>query len=275
MMAPGDSVWAVSHGVLLSHQDCLWAFLARFTGKRVNLRTEAYVLDEDTGQWRSRGIVAGNGFWPTQAPQLMANGNFIMAGLQVGGPFGGERNPAAVAISRGMDLTRWDVVSVPKPRDMRMWGESAVIVQGAEITMIARFAEPVALASFSKDYGRTWATMRKSNLPMAASKPYAGTLSSGQHYLIGTTTADCGNRRRPLTIAVTRPGERQLSRIYRIRDGVRPGEQAVKPASLAYPYAREYEGKLYVVYSVGRHGGNRNAAEMAVIPVNRLKTAKH
>jgi hypothetical protein len=38
-----------------------------------------------------------------------------------------------------------------------MWGESAVIVDGNEITNIARYgAKPVALASVSRDYGRTW-----------------------------------------------------------------------------------------------------------------------
>ena len=34
---------------------------------------------------------------------------------------------------------------------------------------------------------------------MTASKPYAGVLSTGRRYLIGTTALDSGNRRRPLT----------------------------------------------------------------------------
>ena len=38
---------------------------------------------------------------------------------------------------------------------------------------------------------------------------------------------------------------------------------------LAYPYAIEHDGKLYVAYSVG-FGANQNSAEMAVIPVAAL-----
>ena len=49
-----------------------------------------------------------------------------------------------------------------------------------------------------------------------------------------------------------------------------PGESHPK-ASLAYPYAVEHDGKLYVAYSNGGgRGGNRNSAELAVIPVASL-----
>jgi hypothetical protein len=130
----------------------------------------------------------------------------------------------------------------------------------------------MALVSLSTDYGRSWAMIRESNLPMAASKPYAGVLSTGQRFLIGTTTADCGNNRRPLTIAVSRPGRKQFSRIYRIRDAVHDGPGESGPSvRLSYPYAIEHDASLYVVYSNdGGRGGNRNSAEMAVIPVEAL-----
>jgi hypothetical protein len=117
---------------------------------------------------------------------------------------------------------------------------------------------------------------------MVTSKPYAGTLSSGEHYLIATTTADGGKRRSPLTIALTRPGETLFSRIYTIRLANAlnvPGESHAN-AALSYPYAIEHEGKLYVGYSnnggnVGRVGEgkqlwNNNSAEMAVVPVKAL-----
>ena len=59
--------------------------------------------------------------------------------------------------------------------------------------------------------------MRPSKLPMTTSKPIAGILSSGQRYLVCTTTADSGKRRSPLTIAVSRPGESLFSKIFVIR----------------------------------------------------------
>ena len=103
---------------------------------------------------------------------------------------------------------------------------------------------------------------------MTTSKPYAGHLSTGQRYLICTTNRDHGGKRWPLTIAVGRPGEKTLCRMWRIRDGKMPGE--TKDSSLAYPYAVEYDGKLYVIYSEGKIGGNRNNAELAIIPVKAL-----
>ena len=134
----------------------------------------------------------------------------------------------------------------------------------------------------SKDFGRTWTEIRESNLPMAASKPYAGILSTGQRYLVCTTTADSANRRSPLTIAVSRPRESVFSRIYRIRDAAVavPGSSVPRIEShpqcrLSYPYAAEYDGKLYVIYSNdGSRGGNRNSCELAIIPIEKLRAGR-
>lgn len=268
----GDAKLAVSHGVFLSYQGQLWAFHGSFFNRMEEIHTRAYLLD-DSGSWQPKGVVAENGFWPMQEPWKMGDGNWIMAGISVNGRFGGPDDPAAVAISRGDDFTRWTVVAVPKPPKMEMWGESTVIVDGPEVLIIARYRNPIALAAISGDYGRSWTTMCESNLPMAASKPYAGLLSTGQRYLICSTTADSGNRRSPLTIAVSRPGEKTFSRIYRIRDALHDGPgESNRGCRLSYPYAAEYDEKLYVIYSNdGSRGGNRNSAELAVIPIRALR----
>jgi len=217
--------------------------------------------------------VVKDGFWPLQEPLKMADGNWIMSGVRVANGYGGTDDPAAVAISHGDDLTRWDLVVIPKPPQYVMWGESAVIVDGRRVINAARFgARAQALVAVSEDCGRTWTESRPSNLPMATSKPYAGTLSTGQRYLVCTTTADSGGRRSPLTIAVSRPGENAFSRVFRIRDAVHegPGESHPK-AALSYPYAAEHAGKLYVGYSnSGGRGGNQNSAELAVISITSL-----
>jgi hypothetical protein len=279
---------AVSHGVFLSHKGTLWAFHGSFHDRMQGVHTRAYVLNEKTRKWHDRGVVAEDGFWPTQEPLSMNDGNWIMAGISVANGYGGPDDPAAVAISHGEDFTQWDVVSIPKPKDLQMWGESTVIVNGADVLNIARWRKPVALAAASHDYGRTWTQVRESNLPMAASKPYAGVLSTGRRYLICTTTTDSGNRRSPLTIAVSRPGEKVFSAIYRIRDAVaakrgqrgdeKPGDESAvqiesHPQSrLSYPYAVERDSKLYVIYSNdGSRGGNRNSCELAIIPVKSLR----
>ena len=168
------------------------------------------------------------------------------------------------------------MIVIPKHASVgSIWGESGVIVEGHWIMNISRYgAQPLALVAISEDYGRSWTESLASNLPMATSKPYSGTLSTRQHYLICTTTADSGNRRSPLTIALTRPGERTFSAVYRIRDAVHDGSGESHPnARLSYPYAVEHDGALYLIYSnCGGRGGNRNSAELAIIPLEALAT---
>jgi hypothetical protein len=160
-----------------------------------------------------------------------------------------------------------------------------VFVNGLHIVNIARYgAEAKALIAVSEDYGRHWTPSLPSNLPMTTSKPYAGTLSTGENYLIGTTTSDCGRDRSPLTIALTRPGKNVFEKVYVIRhaESSGPGESH-SHAALSYPYAIEHRGYLYVAYSnsggeVGRVGkgrelANNNSAELAVIPIQSLQVA--
>jgi len=259
---------AISHGVFLLRNEQLWALQGCFDGHLQNVRTKAYRLDDRDGSWIAQGVVAGDGFWPVEAPQVLADGNWIVGGLIVG-----QGNPAGVAISHGRDVTHWDVVVIPKPAAMTMWGESTLLANGNNLLCIARYGEPRALTATSSDAGRVWTMLRESNLPMAASKPFAGVLSTGQRYLIASISADSGNRRSPLTIAVSRPGEPCFSRLFRIRDAICDGPGESHPqAALSYPYAVEHIGKLYVGYSNdGGRGGNRNSAELAVIPITSLE----
>lgn len=269
----------VSHGVFLSSQGRLWAFHGAFTGTMKDVHTRAYVFNEARQTWEPKGRVVNDGFWPLGEPQRMANGNWIMSGIRVG-----DGNPPAVAISHGDNLLQWDLVVIRLADSLgQVWGESAVVLTGPMVINIARWGEkPQALFAISKDFGRTWTVSQPSNLPMATSKPCAGTLSTGQHYLICSISADGGRQRSPLTIAVTRPGELVFRRIFVIRHAFfpeGPGESHPR-AALAYPCAIEHDGKLYVGYSnnggnVGRVGSgrevwNNNSAELAVIPIEEL-----
>jgi hypothetical protein len=151
-----------------------------------------------------------------------------------------------------------------------LWGESTVIVEDKRILNIARYGrKSLALLSISEDHGRTWTPTAPSNLPMATSKPYAGTLSTGQPYLVCTTTADTGGARSPLTIAVGKPGESVFSRVFLIRTSVFEGTPGVSDskADFSYPYAIEHEGKLYIGYTHKSHAAN----ELVVIPIDQLR----
>jgi hypothetical protein len=110
--------------------------------------------------------------------------------------------------------------------------------------------------------------VEESNFPMLSAKAAAGTLSTGQRYLVSNSGLRTG-RRWPLTIAVGRPGAQTLCRIWRIRDGetLQPLLAGrYKDRGWQYPYAHEHDGKLYVIYSVGKED-----CEMAIIPLTALR----
>ena len=265
---PDARTEAHSHGVFLSREGVLWAFLARFgqgEGRFAGLSMEAFTLDEKADRWESRGIVA-KGIWPLRKPEKIDDGNWFVPGCD-------EDWHAAVAISHGDDLTRWDTIKIPVRG--RIYTEASAWIDGSDVLLVMRNHSPrdpgfnCAAVSVSRDFGRTWSPARESNLLMTTSKPYCGVLSTAQRYLIANTVRDHGGRRWPLTIAVGRPGAKTLSRVWRIRDGLRPGEEGTRNRNLAYPHAVEHDGKLYVVYSVG-FGANLNHCELAVIPISSL-----
>lgn len=265
---------AVSHGVFVSHGGKLWAFHGAYYNHMERIHTRAYSLDEATGEWVKHGVVIENGFWALNQLVKMRDGNWIMPGISAGPYSNNGVFPAAVAISHGDDFTKWDFVGIPVHEGMRLWGESSVIVDGPNVLNIARYGgKPLALISKSADYGRTWTRMGESNLPMTTSKPAAGLLSNGRRYLVCTNAANNGGRRAPLTIAISEPGKEVLSKVFVIRHAEHngPGESNSK-ASLSYPCATEHDGKLYIGFSNnGGRKGNLNSAEMAVIPLERLR----
>jgi len=280
VMDAGEGNLGVSHGVFLSHGGKLWAFMGAFYDRRQRTHTRAYLLNETSGRWEPLGVVIEEGFWPMQEPQKMADGNWIMAGFRVANGFGPierqiQAGLPAVAISQGEDFTKWEMVVIQADKSLgtNLWGESTVIVDKTRITNIARYGtKALALVSTSEDHGRTWTPATASNLPMATSKPYAGTLSTGQRYLVCTTTADTGGNRSPLTIAVSKPGESLFSRVFLIRTSVFDGTPGVSApnADFSYPYAVEHEGKLYIGYTHKSHIAN----ELAVIPISSLETKR-
>jgi hypothetical protein len=272
VMDHGEGNLGVSHGVFLSHKDKLWAFMGAFYDKFQRTHTRAYTLNESSGAWEPRGVVIDNGFWPMQEPQMMADGNWIMAGARISNGYDVVGDLPAVAISRGDDFTRWELVVVPAATGLgQIWGESTVIVEDNRIINISRYgAKALALASVSEDFGRTWTSTAPSNLPMATSKPYAGILSTGQRYLVCTTTADSGGKRSPLTITISKPDESLFGKVYLIRTSVFDGTPGVShpEADFSYPYAVEHQGKLYIGYTHKSHAAN----ELAVIPIQTLKS---
>ncbi len=255
-----------SHGVLFVHNGELWTVCARFgvgtAGRRFpGLQAEAFVLDEQTNRWKSRGIVMNN-CWPYDEPIRMANGNFITGGQDRDGL-------PVVAISHGDDLTRWDSVLIPYDRRLQpSFAETTVWAEDNRVTAIIRGGGGIAWVSTSDDCGRTWSKAGPSNLPMPRAKAYLGKLSTGQLYLLSNL-----RNRDTLVISVSQAGQQGLSRMWRIRHGKSipprfPG--AAKGKQWSYPYGYEYDGKLYVVYSVGKED-----CGLSVLPIASLTTVEN
>jgi hypothetical protein len=263
MIAPGfANQERHSHGVLMSHQGRLWTFCSRFgigtDGRRFDgLQAEAFVLDESGEAWQSRGIVMTN-CWPYDEPVRLADGNHITGGQDRDGY-------PVVAISRGDDLLHWDSVLIPfPPRLAPSFAETTVIDLGDKVLAVIRGGRNVAWVSMSADGGRTWTLATESNLPMPRAKAYLGRLSTGQFYLISNV-----RNRDTLAVSVSEPGGTTLKQMWRIRHGRSEAPRFkghAKGPQWSYPYAHEADGRLYVVYSIGKED-----CGLSIIPLSSLQ----
>ncbi len=264
VLAPGDgkggTEYSNSHGTLLSHDGKLWGFFQKWAGGWDNpLSTEAFILNEDTNEWESQSVVATQG-WPLDRPKKTADGNWVM------GVSGFKMRKPAIMISQGDNLLQWETFAIPTPRE-QMFPETSLIVDGNDVVSITRWGDHMAWVSSSSDGGRTFPQARRSNLPMISSKPDSGVLSTGQWFAVVNM-----EDRDALMIAVGKPGEKGLSKVYKVRYGAPPdadrayGNPRRLAQSYAYPYSFEHEGNLYVTYSV-----DKADCELAIIPISSLK----
>ncbi len=262
VIGPGfDGPERHSHGVLFVHQGELWTICSRFgvgtPGRRFpGLKAEAFVLNETADRWESRGVVMQN-CWPYDQPVRMENGDWITGGQDKDGL-------PVVAVSHGDDLTRWDSILIPYPPALAPgFAETTVQSEGKRVLAVIRGGGGVAWVSTSDDDGRTWSKAQPSNLPMPRAKAYLGKLSTGQLFLLSNL-----NNRDTLVISVSRPGESTLSRMWRIRHGESDPPRFsghAKGKQWSYPYGYEHDGKLYVVYSIGKED-----CGLSVMPVDSL-----
>lgn len=263
---PGEL--AASHGVFMVHDGELWAFLGSFHGRGRaggRVHTRAYVatpgsVQEGRPAWIQKGVVARDGFWPLQEPVPMENGNYIVAGVSIGGGEGGNTIPAVARVN-GVDVTDWQVIRLPYPAPI--WGESTVIVNGEEVLLISRSNRHMlkALVATSSDYGKTWGPLVESNLPMADSKPYAGTLSDGRPYLLNTICGDIGTAgRNPLSLLIADEPGAPFQTACRVIDSRRPPDGAGGYTSWPYPYAVEWQGHLWIGIYMGTAGRHASGA---------------
>lgn len=272
-----------SHGTMFVANGRLWAFAACFkgfvyekhrgeSGKTVRhatypgLQTLSYCLHDDDGNWEYQGPIIDD-FFPAGIPKRMTNGNWIVGGFT-------DLTQPVVAISAGSDISRWRSILLPTPYSMDSdplhFAETDLWVDGIQVTAVIRnqvqnHSVGRALIATSADGGETWEEARNSNMPMHASRPFCGMLSTGERYLI----CNIGSRDL-LAIAVSSPGSKTLSHIRKIRDEKSPKSRFPFKGfqyQWSYPWAIEYKDKLYVTYSSSKADGM-----LSVIPLNLLRS---
>ena len=265
---------AHSHSVFLPREDGLWCFGPCFDGtgeppltskghrmiRFVNLQMEAWRYD---GAWRPAGVVAGD-FWPLSRPVRMENGSWLLAGCD-------GQWYAAVAVSRGDDLTRWDVAR-PDTRG-EVFTEAGAWVRGGEVLMVMRNQSVLtdgryhAAIALSRDYGRSFEPCELTNLPMATTKPFCGRLDDGRVFMVFNASLDGAPNDRSLMLLGIGPADGfALDRLFLLDEGARTPEG--RRLALSYPYAAQIGGKLYVSYSCESAPGtryNHNDAMLAVV----------
>ncbi len=250
----------------LSHNNILYAFISNMEGGAdLVTRCEVFILNEKTNSWNSSGFIAGP-FLPNCSPIKMENNNFIMAGRMANKP-GEKPTIPAVAISHGDKLTEpWDIIplnyngKLPSGENPD-FPETTLIVDGANIRAFVRNHSQYPILFIGDDYGRTWSDPLVHNFPFASSKIYAGTLSTGQNYVLSNMVSKA--YRDLLTISVSHPGKKQFSKVWKIRDGY--SDELNAGPEWSYPSAIEYDGKLYVVYTSEKHN-----CCLTIIPINSL-----
>ena len=247
---------------LASHAGRLLAFVTRMRGADLVLDCEAFAWDGGRRAWARQGTITGP-FIPNTAPQPLPGGRFIMGGRLTETP-GTKPEIPAVALSAGGDLAApWRLVPlVRKPLvPFEPFPETTLWVDGPRVTAFIRGG----FVCRSGDGGETWSEPCRANLPQESSKLYAGTLSTGQRYLIwNLPDPAAGRRRNLLALAVGDPGAERLSRAWLIRRGpdVREG---IGP-EWSYPCAIEREGRLYIIYSSEKHH-----SALSIVPVAALR----
>lgn len=249
----------------LSTGDDLFAYVSTMTGHDLVVSCEVFKLGASgaLSDWVPCGTIAPL-FLPNAPPMRAADGTFLMAGRCAARA--GEL-PTIPAVARSkVPLGDWEVVRLqpegvlPDGQSLK-YPETTLIVEGADVTAFVRNDHGFALVFLSTDGGRTWRGPFEQNMPLGAAKMCSGILSTGQRYIVFNTPSD--GYRDLLTIAVSGPGERKFSAVWKVAQGY--SDALGCGPEWSYPAAVEQDGMLSIVYT-----SEKRHCVMASIPVESL-----
>ncbi len=272
--APSAGSESHNHPLIYDHNGTLYGFFVCWD-KDHHPVTEIYIYNDETEEWEHKPGHAIQDFVPFSAPQKNEDGDYVI---------GGENHwdDAAVIISHGEDFLNWDKVVVPRPKELiLLFPESATVYYGHNhfrvicrtyngwhpMRKLENYKMETAPTAESFDGGRTWTTLKLSNLPLCESQPVGGRLSDGRSFVVFNSLEE---GRRLLEIALTKPGETLFTSVYKIRHASFPRIRLFEndkghETQLAYPKTLELNGNLYIIYSQGKED-----CAMTIIPLDAL-----
>ena len=158
--------------------------------------------------------------------------------------------PAVLISDNGKADTEWRLVKIQENGDLPdgskfIHPEGSAIIDGDRVYVFERNDErEVPIMYISEDNGETWSRPYTHDIPFTSSKIYSGTLSNGVNYLTGNVQGT----REKLAIYFSEPGSMKFNKAVMLQDSY--SEKLGFGHLWHYPVAHEYNGKLFIIYTV-------------------------
>lgn len=219
---------------------------------------DLYVLNEETDKFEflwSRPIP----FKLNTNAVPLPNGKLMLPG-RIGELDGFPNTPAVLISDNGKMDGEWRLVKIAENGDLPdgkklVHPEISVMNVDNVLYMFCRNDQRrVPLVYISKDFGESWSDATATDIPFVSTKIYAGNLSDGRKYLVANTN---DFSRCEMAVYFAEKNSRLFNKrlvLYDKSDVAKRGKNQCH-----YPSAYEYDGKLYILATLGYDWAQRGA----------------
>lgn len=199
----------------------------------------------------------------------LPNGKLILPG-RTGELDGFPNTPAVLICDSGEIEGGWRFVKIQEDGSLAdgsqyVHPEVSLIVSNGKIYAFCRNdARHVPIVYISEDLGETWSEPYSHNIPFSMSKIYSGTLSDGRNYVVGNFEPD----RSKLVVLFSEPNTMHFTKGYVLQDGF--SRELGLGRLWHYPAACEYNGMLYIIYTVTVNENNNRGAVVSIIDISQI-----
>ncbi|MBP3333131.1 MAG: exo-alpha-sialidase [Clostridia bacterium] len=200
----------------------------------------------------------------------LPNGKLMIPG-RVAELDGFPTTPAVLVSDSGRMDSEWRVIKVQEngllPEGTSyVHPEPSIIIHENKLYLFVRNdLRQFQIVYLSEDLGETWSKPIVHDIHFSNSKTYSGTLSDGRNYIIGNIQP----AREKLAMYISEPGTMNFNKCIVLQDGY--NKELEYGHVWHYPCAYEYDGKLYVIYTVNIvRDWQKRGAVVSVIDINKI-----